>query len=135
MPSSIGRDMALRRSGRFMVSTATPSVTVSSRSLLIGGSSGLESLPLLRRGKGAQIRDQRADLVVGQMIAEGGHAGLADGRAAIRDETEEVLVRKVRHVPAVGQVARPDQEEGGAPRARAGGAVAGRAVGQVEPLD
>ncbi len=39
MASSMGRDSAFSRSGRFMVSTATPSLVVSSNSVVIRGSS------------------------------------------------------------------------------------------------
>ena len=56
--SSIGRDMALSRSGRLRVSTATPSFTVSSKSVVIGAPpSGAAAIVPLRRG--AQAADRR----------------------------------------------------------------------------
>src|SRR5688500_4952568 len=43
-------------------------------------------------GERPQIANQLADLVVGQVIAEGGHAGLAQRGAAVPDQHDEILV-------------------------------------------
>src|SRR5262250_78376 len=117
------------------VSTTTPSLMVSSSSVVIGDSFG--------RGNGSRsgrcrqrshVGDQRADLGVGQMIAEGGHARPADGRAAVLDQVEHVVVRERRYRLPVLEIARPDEKYGGAPRATAVGAVTGRAVREVSAL-
>src|SRR5262249_57487378 len=120
MASSRGRESAFNRSGRFMVSTATPSLMVSSRSLVIGDSSGRGDGP--RSGRGGErshVRHQRADLVVRQMIAEGGHTRPADGGPAVLDEIEHVVVREGRHGLPVPEIAGPDEKDGGSPGATA----------------
>src|SRR5262245_33504962 len=132
---SMGPDSAFSRSGRFIVSTAMPSLTVSSSSVVIRGSSRtwIES----RSGRGRQrphVRDQRTDLIVGQMIAEGGHAWLADGGAAVLDQGEEVVVGKGSHRSRISEIARPDEENGGAPRSAAIRAMTGRAVTEIGAL-
>src|SRR5712691_6836935 len=134
MASSISPDMALSRSGRVMVRTATPSLTVSSRSLVMDEPSGPRRR-LFRCGHRAQIRDQVTDLRIGQMVPEGGHARLANRGPAVLDEVEEVLVREPGHAPRIAEVAGTNQEDRGAPRALAGGSVAGRAAGEIETLD
>src|SRR5262249_56294025 len=89
---------AFNRSGRFMGSTATPSLMVSSRSVVIGDSSGRGNGPRSGRGgERAHVRHQRTDLVVRQMIAEGGHTRPADGGPAVLDEIEHVDVREGGH--------------------------------------
>src|SRR6266849_1272047 len=135
MASSISPDMALSRSGRFMVRTATPSLTVSSRSLVMDEPSGPRWRRLSRCGHRAQIRDQVTDLRIGQMVPEGGHARLANRGPAVLDEVEEVLVREPVRAARIAEVARMNQEDRRAPRALAGGSVAGRAAGEIETLD
>src|SRR5215813_1437781 len=135
MTPSMGCDRAFSRSGRFIVSTAMPSLMVSSSSVVIRGSSWgwIES----RSGRGRKrphVRDQRADLVVGQMIAEGGHARLADGGAAVLYEREEILIREPGHGFRVGEVAGPDEEDGGAPRSAAIRSVTGGTVAEIRAL-
>src|SRR5262245_44405277 len=69
------------------------------------------------------------------MIAEGGHTRPADGRPAVLDQVEHVVVRERRYRLPVLEIARPDEKYGGAPRATAVGAVTGRAVREVGALD
>src|SRR3989442_10185902 len=134
MASSISPDMALSRSGRFMVRTATPSLTVSSSSLVMDEPSG-PWWRLFRRGHRAQIRDQVTDLRIGQMVPEGGHAGLAYRGPAVLDEVEEVLVREPGHAPGIAEVAGTHQEDRRAPRALAARSVTGRAAAEEEALN
>src|SRR5215470_17015887 len=111
MASSMGPESAFNRSGRFMVSTATPSLMVSSRSVVIGDSSGRGDGP--RSGRGGErshVRHQRADLVVRQMIAEGGHTRPADGGPAVLDEIEHVVIREGRHGLPVPEIAGQEEE-------------------------
>jgi DNA-binding response OmpR family regulator len=48
--------------------------------------------PLLSARQRSQVRHELPDLLIRQMVAEGGHAWLADGRAALLHEAEEVVV-------------------------------------------
>src|SRR5262249_26715224 len=135
MASSMGPESAFSRSGRFMVSSATPSLMVSSSSVVIGDSFGRwDGSRSGRSRQRSHVSDQRADLVVRQMIAEGGHTRPADGRPAVLDQVEHVVVRERRYRLPVLEIARPDEKYGGAPRAMAVGAVTGRAVREVGAL-
>src|SRR5439155_21543597 len=73
------------------------------------------------------------DVVVAQVVAEGGHAGAADGGAPVLDDVEQVPVGLGGHAGA-GEVAGAQQEQGRPPGAAAVTAVAGDAVGVVEAL-
>jgi hypothetical protein len=80
------------------------------------------------------VAHQRTDVVVGKVIAEGRHAGAADGGPAVLDDVEEVLVGVRRRAGGVGEVAGAEQEQRRAPGATAVAAVALDAVGVVEAL-
>ena len=68
------------------------------------------------------------------MVAEGGHAGLADRGAPVLDEVDEVVVGERGEGVGIGEVAGPQEKERGAPGAMPVGAVALGAVGEVEAL-
>src|SRR5439155_25158046 len=70
-------------------------------------------------GQRPDVLDHRLDLLVREMEPEAGHPRLADRRAAVLDELEQVLVGVSTHPRRVGEIARPDQEERRAPRAAA----------------
>jgi hypothetical protein len=63
----------------------------------------------------AHVAHEGLDVGIGQPEAEGRHARPANRRAAVLDEVEEVTVRPIDGSPAIGQVARPDEEQGGPP--------------------
>src|SRR4029434_5114337 len=81
-----------------------------------------------------EMPDQLADLLVGQVEAERGHPGLAQGGAPVLDEGVEILVAERVHGARVGEIAGPHEENGRPPGPVAAGAVTGGAVGKVEPL-
>src|SRR5262245_58822863 len=68
------------------------------------------------------------------MEAKGRHARLADGGAAVLDQLGEVFVTVSGECPRVGQIARMDEKDRGAPGAVSVVAVAARALAQIEAL-
>src|SRR6185436_20336852 len=85
---------------------------------------------LLRR-EGADVFQKLGDVRVAEVVAERGHAGTADGGAAVLDDVEEVAVGFGRDARR-GEAARAEQEQGGAPRPAAIAAMALHAVRVVE---
>src|SRR5438094_4175150 len=97
-----------------------PSVSRTIRSSCSASSASPESA---RTTELAHVGDELADFVLREGGAEGRHARPPDGRAAVLDDVEEVLVGALTEAGAVGEVAGTDQEERGAPGAATVGAV------------
>jgi hypothetical protein len=89
------------------------------------------AVPDVGAGQRADVADERLDVGVAQE-AEGRHPGTPERVTPVLDEVEEVPVGAGAHPDGVGEVPRPEQEQGRSPGAPAVHAVAGDAVGVEE---
>src|SRR5207249_8288268 len=88
-----------------------------------------------RPSEAADGADELLDVRVTERRAEARHARPSDGRPAVLDDVEQVLIGAAADGPTVTQIARADQEERRSPGALPIDAMTGRAEPEVESLD
>ncbi len=83
--------------------------------------------------EGAYISHETPNLLVGEVEAERRHAGFPEGRAAVLDDLDKIVVREGVHGAGVGKIPGAKEEQVGPPRiSPARDAVTGGAMGPVK---